>query len=626
MPSRDWTGLGWTPTLNFALQNERQLAQSSLADAGKGAEYKFNPTALNAQLLASLGYGGQGLTNTGEDYGFGSAPQWSDDARTWLANNGYTVGVAHDPNTSPGGRPEYYGLVDKNGNYVAGQDDPTMTVSDTMMDQIIPFAMMAGPFLSAAGAFGGAAEAGAGLSAADGVSSIAPEAIGGVAGTDYSALLSELSNTTFPGVVDVGAGSTGAVGSGLMPQGSNVWQAVQNGALRGAGTGAIKGLATGQNPLQSAVKGALSGAIGGGISSVGSGALGNAMSLDSGSGSMDIIPDAFGNASGAATDGLLQNVGSFGDAAGSVGGGMDWSGVSDWFSNWSPDSLNLTQDITGDVLTQDLPTFSGGGLWNPEYLNLLQNLGGGDYSNEGRNYSGPGGINPVYNSPAYTDNLEEPTWLDTLKGWLAPVANGSGGTKANPIGLGLAALLGGGLGAASGGGTVTKTQEPWSVAQPYLTSVLGDAGNMRANLAAQPYTPQQTAAYGNAFAGLDQARAALPDLLSWGQSAMQRQSTVPSYAQLFGGQQTAGPQPAQAVFDGSTRGLPAGVPEYGPFTNGEVSTTFMPAPKTMADNTPDFYPPGLLGQQPTAQAGGVGGLLGIPARQALASKPRGLIG
>lgn len=100
---------------------------------------------------------------------------------------------------------------------------------------------------------------------------------------------------------------------------------------------------------------------------------------------------------------------------------------------------------------------------------------------------------------------------------------------------GLGSILGAVAGAAtSGDKTQTTSRDPWGPSQDFLKSVLGDADTMRQQLNAQPFTPQQTQQYGQAYAGLDQARAALPGLLSFGQQAMQRQSTVPSYDQLFG--------------------------------------------------------------------------------------------
>lgn len=232
----DWSSYDWTPTLSFALPNERQLAQSSLADAGKGAEFKFAPTEQNAALLSQLGYGGDMFSNAGPDYGFGASPSWSDAARTWMANSGYNVGVAHDPGTSPGGRPEYFGLTGPDGKWVGGQSDPTMTMSDTMMDQVIPFLMMAGPFASAistsAGLASGAAPAvSSGLAGtADGVtalgSSWSPEALGltSVGGTGSQAaasLLSELGGWAAPGAVAGGVGAAEGLGGGAAAAGGS---------------------------------------------------------------------------------------------------------------------------------------------------------------------------------------------------------------------------------------------------------------------------------------------------------------------------------------------------------------------------------------------------------------------
>lgn len=214
-------------------------------------------------------------------------------------------------------------------------------------------------------------------------------------------------------------------------------------------------------------------------------------------------------------------------------------GLGDWFSDWNPDSVNFTTDITGNVLPVDLPTFSGGGAWNPDYGNWVSDWASGLFSGS----DGAGG------SGGWGSAI-----LNGLKGAIGSASDAVGG------GNNLAGLIGAGLGALSGGGSQTKTNEPWQPAQQYLKDVLGDLGTMRANLSAQPYTPQQTAAYGNAYAGLDQSRAAVPGLLNWAQGAMQRQSTVPSYSQLFGGgllgqAQSPAPSAQTTVQPGGVGGL-----------------------------------------------------------------------
>lgn len=566
----DWSSLGWTPTLNFALSNERQLAQSSIADAGKGAEFKFNPTSMNAQLLAALGYTGQGLGSSIPNEFGDTGPQWSDDARTWLANNGYTVGVAHEPGSAPNGRPEYYGLVDRNGQFVAGQDQPTMTMSDSLMEQITPFLMLAGPFASAistmeglaaaggaAGASGGAAGGAAGGAggsisgglggAADGVtalgSSMSPEALGLTGGIAPGATTAEIAGLS----------------SGIPTVAPSITDLALQGAMRGAVTGGVKGLATGQNPFESALQGAIgggiTGGIGGGVNAINPGGAGWVNSGITGGittaiGGGNPLIGAVGGAAGSLAN---SGMSSLTQPTNTTGANMDLGG--DWFSNWNPDSLNLTTDIAGNVLPVDMPSFSGGGLWNPEYGNLVSDWASGLFG--GGSDSAGGGSSGLGSAI-----------LNGLKGAIGSASGAVGG------GGNLAALIGAGLGAASGGsGATTQERAPWTEAQPFLKAVLGDAGNMLTNQRQQPYTPQQTQQYQQAFAGLDQARSALPGLLNWGQSAMQRQSTVPSYQQLFGG--------------------------------------------------------GLLNQpqQPTAQAGGAGGLLGNDDRiKALMARGRGLIG
>ncbi len=593
----------WAPTQSFALPTDFQLARSSMADAGQGAESKFAPTAQNLALLQALGYGGQGLTDLpGSDYGFGAQPVWSDDARTWLANNGFNLGVAHDPGTTPGGRPEYFGLTGQDGKFVNGQSDPTMTNSDTLMDQIAMFAMLAGPF---AGAIGAAGEGAGALSgAASGLEATLPtvadygltslSSVGSDAAASFlgggGAALGGTAANVLPTVVTTGAAAGGsllpaaltasaAAGSALQPsyspppEGSNLvqnkvdpWQKVKDGALKGAAKGGLTSAIKGDNPLKGALTGAVGGAIGGGIGSIGDGSAGQAMSLDNGGG--DLIPGGFdGFDVPTDTNSILNNVGGFSGPAVNIGGDMGWT---DWLSGLG--------SLGGGDGTLDLGSFGDPGFqWD------LSGVDGGDYSHEGLNYSGWGGLDPVTNSPVNSGGSD---WLDTLKGWFTAVPNGSGGTKPNPMGGAISALLGAGLGAASGGGTSTKTSEPWAAAQPFLTNVLGDAGSMLTSLRQNPFTPQQTQAYSTAYAGLDQSRSALPGLLNWGQQAMQRQSTTPSYEQLFGGGQAMPAQPQQ-------------------------------------------MPGGLLNQQqqPMAQAGGPGGLLGNDDRmKALMARGRGLIG
>lgn len=490
----DWSSLGWTPTLNFALPNERQLAQSSIADAGKGAEFKFNPTSMNAQLLASLGYTGQGLGSSIPNEFGDTGPQWSDDARTWLANNGYTVGVAHEPGSAPNGRPEYYGLVDRNGQFVAGQDQPTMTMSDSLMEQITPFLMLAGPFASAistmeglaaaggaAGASGGSAASGL-SGAADGVTALgsqwSPQALGLTGGITPATSAAEIASLSsgIPGAVEVGAGLGAAGGaSGL-----------------GGGGGGVTSLGPGMSPANLGITPVTPAVSGGEIAGLSQG-----------------IP------------GVVAPTASIGNT-----GGLSSADKSALYGN----------EGYGPGMS---------GAQTSAYDSILNATGSKGLADLAANSSIGGGL------------------LDGIKGAADLVGGGQN----------LAGLVGA-IGGAAGGssGDQVSSRDPWAAAQPYLKNILADAERQRAALAAQPYTPQQTQQYQQAFAGLDQARSALPGLLNWGQSAMQRQNTVPSYQQLFGG--------------------------------------------------------GLLGQQqPTAQAGGAGGLLGNDDRiKALMARGQGLIG
>lgn len=78
------------------------------------------------------------------------------------------------------------------------------------------------------------------------------------------------------------------------------------------------------------------------------------------------------------------------------------------------------------------------------------------------------------------------------------------------LGAGAAALLGGVLGAVGNKGkneqTQTQDKAPWSAAQPYLLSLLGDAEALRKANAAQPFNPVEQ---GSMAAGWDNAKGGL---------------------------------------------------------------------------------------------------------------------
>lgn len=254
-------------------------------------------------------------------------------------------------------------------------------------------------------------------------------------------------------------------------------------------------------------------------------------------------------------------------------------GVSALGSGMSPSALGLTGGITPGATAAEVSSALSAAQGLPSAIPTAS-IGGTAGSVKDALY-GNAGYGPGMTG-AQTSTYDSVLGATGSKGAADMAANSSLGSSlvngvksaADLVGGGsnLAALIGAGLGATQGGKTETSSRDPWGPSQQYLKNILTDADAMRANLAANPYTPQQTAAYSNAYAGLDQARSALPGLLSFGQTAMQRQSTVPSYQQLFGG--------------------------------------------------------GLLGQQqPTAQAGGAGGLLGDSDRmKALMARGKSLIG
>lgn len=319
--STDWgNSLEWQGAGSFGLPSEFDLARSNNPDAGAGSEWKFSPTDQNASLLQSLGYTGEArqALPIDQDYGsFGAAPgqAWTDSARSWLDNNGYSLGVGHQPNTSPGGRSEYFGLMDPSGKYVNGQSNPSVTQSDTMMDQITPFLMMAGPFAGAIGAGGAAAEAGAGLGAAEsGVTSLGSawspqalgltEGLGSAAGSGATSILPAVSVTgaaapaagglgeIIGGAAAGGAAMAGGSGDSSVPSKSGLYDnqgygkgmpgaqtsmydnvlnftgskdianAAINPMLRGAAIGGTKSSLTGGSFAKGAVMGGLTGGMG----------------------------------------------------------------------------------------------------------------------------------------------------------------------------------------------------------------------------------------------------------------------------------------------------------------------------------------------------------------------------
>lgn len=336
----------------------------------------------------------------------------------------------------------------------------------------------------------------------------------------------------------------------------------------------------------------LSGAMGGtaGVAAAeGAGGLGSLGAADAGVTALGSAwsPSALGLTGSIAPGVTATEIAALGSGIpGALGGGLAGAGgVSSLGAGMSPASLGITP-VAPAVGAADMASALGAAQGLPGAVSApLASIGGsgGLSSADKAAIYGNAGYGPGMTG-AQTSAYDSVLGATGSKGAADMVANSSLGSNlingvkgaADLVGGGsnLAALIGAVGGAASGGGTETSSRDPWAAAQPYLKNILADAEKMRANLAANPFTPQQTQAYSNAYAGLDQARSALPGLLSWGQGAMQRQSTTPSYDQLFGG------------------GLLAQQP-----------------------------------QQPTAQAGGSGGLLGNQDRmKALMARGHGLIG
>ncbi|WP_457321634.1 hypothetical protein [Roseateles sp. P5_E11] len=296
-----------------------------------------------------------------------------------------------------------------------------------------------------------------------------------------------------------------------------------------------------------------------------------------------------------ALPGAVEAAGGLGAAGGVATLGGGGSGVTSLGSAWSPEALGLSGGITPSVGASELAGLSQG-IPGAVGAGATSGIGGSGgmssadraaiYGSEGYGPGMSGAQTSVYDGLLNSTGSKGIADLaansgigeSIIKGGSSLLDGAKGVSDLVGGGQNLAGLIGAGLGAASGGGTETSSRDPWSAAQPYLKNILADAETQRANLAANPFTPQQTQQYQQAYSGLDQARGAMPGLLNWGQQAMQRQSTTPSYESLFGGQASGG----------------------------------------------------LLGRQPqqaTAQAGGPGGLLGNDDRlKALMARGRGLIG
>lgn len=205
MAARDWNTLNWGAGATLIPSGRAMVDPSSEPDAMRNARANFDTTA-NAALLASL-------SNNAAD------------PLSYLASQGYTVGVGHEPGSKPQGRAEYWGLLDPKGQFVQGQSDPTMTTSDSWFDLIAPFALLAPAALGVVGAAGAGVGAGAGSAAG----------AGGAAGTlgatyiptavESLAALAPLEGglsaaaAALPEIATIG-GSLGGVGAGLGTLGS----------------------------------------------------------------------------------------------------------------------------------------------------------------------------------------------------------------------------------------------------------------------------------------------------------------------------------------------------------------------------------------------------------------------
>lgn len=468
----------------------------------------------------------------------------------------------------------------------AGQEAPVFSETYQNGGTITPgqiamtAAILFGGSALASGALGGAG-AGAGVGSAggagtgtlgaigDGVASMAgmsPEALGltGSIGSGMSAADLAYLSQALPGAVEAGAGlGAAAGGSSLMPSGStSLLDAAGKGALKGAATGGIKGAINGQNPFEAALKGAVGGAISGGIGSIGQGSLDGVFSGLNPDTGMNIIPDAFGDASSAIAD----NAG---------GGDMGWG--------WD------------DLFGSNGATVGSGGLGFGD-IGLGDAGNAVDFWGNGSNDLFGGGSTP--STGDWLNSLSQGSGLGDFNdggGWLDAIVNGGKGI-ASAVGGGknLAGLIGAALGATQGGKSQTTTAQ--NQIDPRMAQYLYGTGygdtNSLLGAAQKLWQDNKSGLNPTMQQGLDMQRAALTD---------------PAYGQAFQQMRSLG------------TGLMGGGVAGNPFSNGQLVA---PQPMQLAAPPPPAPQPmaqaggvgGLLGGAPTAQA------------LQLISRGRGLIG
>lgn len=79
--------------------------------------------------------------------------------------------------------------------------------------------------------------------------------------------------------------------------------------------------------------------------------------------------------------------------------------------------------------------------------------------------------------------------------------------------VGSAVMSDSGSKSGGGAGTQTSTKEPWLAAQPWIKQNMAQGQAMQDRYTAQPFSPQQNAAYANQYAQSDYMRNLVPSLL-----------------------------------------------------------------------------------------------------------------
>lgn len=207
MNTQDWqNALDWGWGAPLYVENYGGALSNPFTSAAAAAASQFSANAQNEQLVRDLGYTGPTTTDGA----------WDSGALKWLNDQGYSLGVGHERGSSAYGRPEYFGLMGQDYTLVDGQSDPSMQVSDSLLDNVLPMLMVALPAASAiatSAAAGGTA--GLGAAAPSAGLSATPSSLSGLLSPAEMGLTAVTPSITTAELAALGAGIPEAVGGAL---------------------------------------------------------------------------------------------------------------------------------------------------------------------------------------------------------------------------------------------------------------------------------------------------------------------------------------------------------------------------------------------------------------------------